>query len=150
DAHAAVPGALASLAGDLSSTAQTRRLAEHANECGPFDVVVHNAGVYERARPELTGAGVELTFAVNVLAPYLLTALVTRPARLIYLTSGLHREGSPALDDLAWEHRRWTWMQAYADSKLQDVVLAFAVARLWPNVRCNAVEPGWIATKMGG
>lgn len=150
DARAALPHALGAVSGDLASVAQTRRLSESANQLGPYDLVVHNAGVYRRARPELTEDGVEHTFGVNVLAPYVLTALVTRPARLIYLTSGLHRQGSPDLDDLAWDHRRWTWMQAYADSKLFDVALAFAVARLWPDVRSNAVEPGWIATRMGG
>ena len=150
DASAAVPHAVGAVSGDLASVAETRRLGEAANELGPYDVIVHNAAVYRRARPELTEDGVEQTFAVNVLAPYVLTALITPPARLIYLTSGLHRQGSPELDDLAWERRRWTWMQAYADSKLFDVVLAFAVARLWPAVRSNAVEPGWIATKMGG
>jgi NAD(P)-dependent dehydrogenase (short-subunit alcohol dehydrogenase family) len=149
DAQAAVPGALA-LSGDLASIGQTVDLAERANANGAFDVVVHNAAVGYRERRWLTEDGLEHVFAVNVLAPYLLTALMRPPARLIYLTSGLHRQGSPQLDDLAWEQRRWSGMQAYSDSKLLDVVLAFAVARRWPQVRSNAVEPGWIATRMGG
>src|ERR1700704_2972231 len=103
DAHAADPGALAALAGDLASVSQTRRLAERANELAPFDVVVHNAAVGYRERRSVTEDGVEHVFAVNVLAPYLLTALITPPARLIYLTSGLHRSGSARLDDLSWE-----------------------------------------------
>jgi NAD(P)-dependent dehydrogenase (short-subunit alcohol dehydrogenase family) len=150
DALSAVPAAVGAVSGDLASIAQTTGVAEQAGELGPYDVIVHNAGVYRRSRPELTEDGVELTFAVNALAPYLLTALIAPPRRLIYLTSGLHRQGSPQLDDLAWEQHRWTWMQAYADSKLLDVVLAFAAARRWPAVRSNAVEPGWIATNMGG
>jgi hypothetical protein len=77
-----------------------------------------------------------------VLAPYLLTALITRPHRLVYLSSGLHTGGDPALDDPQWERRRWNGLQAYSDSKLDDVLLAFAVARRWPAVRSNAVTPG--------
>jgi NAD(P)-dependent dehydrogenase (short-subunit alcohol dehydrogenase family) len=88
--------------------------------------------------------------AVNVLAPYLLTALIERPGRLVYLSSGMHRGGTPSVDDLDWNRRRWNGSQAYSDSKLFDTVLAFAIARRWPDVLSNAVEPGWVATKMGG
>jgi NAD(P)-dependent dehydrogenase (short-subunit alcohol dehydrogenase family) len=89
-------------------------------------------------------------FAINVLAPYLLTALVARPDRLVYLSSGMHRGGNPDLADLQWSNRRWNGSQAYADSKLLDVVLAFAVARRWRDVSSNALEPGWVPTRMGG
>jgi NAD(P)-dependent dehydrogenase (short-subunit alcohol dehydrogenase family) len=89
-------------------------------------------------------------FAVNVLAPYLLTALMTRPDRLVYLSSGMHRGGQPDLADLQWVGRHWNGSQAYADSKLFDVVLALAVARRWPDVLSNALEPGWVPTRMGG
>jgi NAD(P)-dependent dehydrogenase (short-subunit alcohol dehydrogenase family) len=85
-----------------------------------------------------------------VLAPYLLTALMTPPSRLVYLSSGLHRGGSADLSDPQWTKRRWNGAQAYADSKLFDVVLAYAVARHWPGVLSNAVNPGWVRTKMGG
>jgi NAD(P)-dependent dehydrogenase (short-subunit alcohol dehydrogenase family) len=84
------------------------------------------------------------------LAPYVLTALIDRPDRLIYLSSGMHEGGEVVLDDLQWTRRRWRGSQAYSDSKLYDVILAFAVARLWPEVRSNAVDPGWVPTKMGG
>jgi NAD(P)-dependent dehydrogenase (short-subunit alcohol dehydrogenase family) len=150
DAQDRVPGAVASLAGELSSIAQTRALAEQAEELGPFDLVVHNAAVGYRDRRQLTEDGLEHVFQVNVLGPYLLTALLAPPPRLIYLTSGLHRNGEIRLDDLAWERRSWSGMQAYSDSKLLDVVLAFAVAPRWQEVYSNAVEPGWIATKMAG
>jgi NAD(P)-dependent dehydrogenase (short-subunit alcohol dehydrogenase family) len=89
-------------------------------------------------------------FAINVLAPYLLTALMAPPGRLVYLSSGLHSSGDPDVSDLQWAHRPWNALQAYSDSKLFDVLLAFAVARRWPAVRSNAVTPGWVATKMGG
>jgi NAD(P)-dependent dehydrogenase (short-subunit alcohol dehydrogenase family) len=150
DARAGAPGAASVLIADLSSIAQTRRLAQEANATGRFDAVIHNAGVYNLPRRVETEDGLSLVFAVNVVAPYLLTALMNRPDRLVYLTSGLHRSGNPDLSDLQWRRRPWNGMQAYADSKLFDVVLAFAVARLWPDVHSNAVEPGWVATKMGG
>src|SRR5262245_66632894 len=83
----------------------------------------------------------ESIFAINVLAPYLLTALIERPHRLIYLSSGMHRGGDSDLTDLQWRNRPWNGAQAYSDSKLFDVVLAFAVARLWPGALSNAVDP---------
>jgi NAD(P)-dependent dehydrogenase (short-subunit alcohol dehydrogenase family) len=151
EAMAAVPGAAGVLAGDLASIAQTRRLAHEANAGGGFDAVIHNAGIgYREGQQIQTEDGLCHVFAINVLAPYLLTALMTRPQRLIYLSSGLHRSGNPDLSDLQWRQRAWNGMQAYSDSKLFDVVITFAVARRWPEVLSNAVEPGWVATKMGG
>jgi NAD(P)-dependent dehydrogenase (short-subunit alcohol dehydrogenase family) len=151
EALAGVPGAAAALAGDLASIAQTTELAHRANERGAFDAVIHNAGIgYREPRRIETEDGLAHVFQVNVLAPYLLTALVRRPARLIYLSSGLHRAGNPGLDDLQWERRPWRSYQAYADSKLFDAVLAAAVARRWPEVVSSSVDPGWIRTNMGG
>ena len=112
--------------------------------------MIHNAGVGFREPRIETGDGLEHVFVINVLAPYLLTALIAPPARLVYLSSGMHRGGDPDLSDLQWARRRWNGAQAYSDSKLFDTVLAFAVARRWPGVLSNAVEPGWVATKMGG
>jgi NAD(P)-dependent dehydrogenase (short-subunit alcohol dehydrogenase family) len=146
----AVPGAQDALVGDLSSVAETLALAEQANAAGPFDAVIHNAGVGLRKSRTETVDGLEHVFAVNVLAPYLLTALIERPRRLIYISSGMHIGGDPDLTDLQWRSRPWDGAQAYSDSKLFDVVLAFAVARLWPQTLSNAVDPGWVATKMGG
>jgi NAD(P)-dependent dehydrogenase (short-subunit alcohol dehydrogenase family) len=147
----AVPGAAGVLTGDLASIAQTRALAERANAGGRFDAVIHNAALgYQVSGRSATEDGLAAVFAVNVLAPYLLTALMTRPDRLVYLSSGMHAGGDPSLDDLQWRERRWNGAQAYSDSKLLDLALAFAVARRWPDVRSNAVTPGWVATKMGG
>jgi NAD(P)-dependent dehydrogenase (short-subunit alcohol dehydrogenase family) len=149
-ATAAVPGAARVIVGDLARIAETRVVADQANALGTFDAVIHNAGVgYREARVE-TVDGLEHVFAINVLAPYILTALMHRPARLIYLSSGMHRGGDPSLADLQWDARPWNGSQAYANSKLFDVVLAFAVARRWPRVLSNALEPGWVPTKMGG
>ena len=75
---------------------------------------------------------------------------MTPPDRLVYLSSGMHQGGDPDLSDLQWARRPWNGSQAYADSKLFDVVLAFAVAGHWPDVLSNALEPGWVPTKMGG
>jgi len=146
----AVPSARTALEGDLASIEATRALAQQANEAGPFQAVIHNAGVYRPgAGRHETIDGLDDVFAINALAPYLLTALIEGPQRLIYLTSGLHQGGDPDLGDLQ-RRRRWSGAQAYANSKLFDVVLAFAVARLWPHVLSNAVDPGWVPTKMGG
>ncbi len=150
-ARAALPAAAGVLIGDLSTIAGIREVARTASEAGPFDAVIHNAGVGPREpRRVVTADGLSHVFAINVLAPYLLTALIQMPGRLVYLSSGMHRDGSADLGDLQWEHRRWNGSQAYSDSKLFDLVLACAVARLRPDVLSNAVGPGWVATRMGG
>jgi NAD(P)-dependent dehydrogenase (short-subunit alcohol dehydrogenase family) len=89
-------------------------------------------------------------FAINTLAPYVLTALITKPKRLVYLSSGMHHGANTNLDDLLWIKRRWNGAAAYAETKFHDVLLAFALARLFPNLLSNALEPGWVPTKMGG
>lgn len=151
DARAALPGAEAVVVGDLSGIVGMRSVAAQIADLGFFDAVIHNAAVgYREPRRTETEDGLAQVFAVNVLAPYLLTALVPPPARLVYLGSGMHRGGDPDLSDLQWSRRRWNGPQAYADSELLDVVLAFALARRWPSVLANAVEPGWVPTKMGG
>src|SRR5438128_3908595 len=151
EALSAVPGAEAVVIGDLTSIAQTRSVADQVNRLGSFNGVIHNAAVgYREPRRIATEDGLPHVFAVNTLAPYILTALIQRPKRLVYLSSGLHQRGDASLNDLAWRHRPWQGTQAYSDSKLHDVLLAFAVARRWPEVLSNALEPGWVPTKMGG
>jgi NAD(P)-dependent dehydrogenase (short-subunit alcohol dehydrogenase family) len=150
DAAAAVPEASGVAVGDLSALAGIRRTAESAGALGPYDAVIHNAGVGGAPARHPTPDGYERTFTVNVIAPYLLSALMPLPERLVYLTSGLESVGRVNLDDLQWERRPWNGMQAYSDSKLYDVLLAFAVARRYPRSRSNAVDPGWIKTKLGG
>jgi NAD(P)-dependent dehydrogenase (short-subunit alcohol dehydrogenase family) len=151
DAHRALPGAEHVVIGDVESIAGMRQVAEEANALGRYDAVIHNVGIgYRQPRRIETVDGLCNVFAVNVLAPYLLSALITPPDRLVYLSSGMHRGGDPDLDDLQWTRRDWNGAQAYSDSKLFDVVLAFAMARRWPGVFSNALEPGWVPTKMGG
>ena len=150
DVRRALPQAEAVVIGDLSSIDQMRQVAAQVNDLGRHDAVIHNVGVGYREPRKPTADGLSHVFAVNVLAPYLLTALITPPRRLIYLSSGMHRGGDARLDDPQWTARRWNGSQAYSDSRLLDVVLAFAVARRWPGAWSNALEPGWVPTKMGG
>jgi NAD(P)-dependent dehydrogenase (short-subunit alcohol dehydrogenase family) len=153
--RAATIAALASRAagvavGDLRSAAETRSIADQVNAIGRMDAVIHNAGVYTQRNRGSTQEGHASTFAINTLAPYMLTALIERPGRLVYLSSGLHRGGEGSLRDLDWTKRPWDTAKAYAESKLHVVALAFALARRWPNVMSNAVDPGWVRTRMGG
>ncbi|MGT2503979.1 SDR family NAD(P)-dependent oxidoreductase [Bradyrhizobium guangxiense] len=136
--------------GDLASAAATKAIADQVNAIGRMDAVIHNAGVYTRPSRGATPEGHAETLAINTLAPYMLTALIQRPGRLVYLSSGLHRGGEGSLDDLDWTRRPWDAAKAYAESKLHVVALAFALARRWPGVLCNAVDPGWVRTRMGG
>jgi NAD(P)-dependent dehydrogenase (short-subunit alcohol dehydrogenase family) len=136
--------------GDLSSATDTRSVASQVNAIGRMDAVIHNAGAYSTKGRSPTPEGHPAILAVNALAPYLLTTLMERPRRLVYLSSGMHRGGSSSLRDIDWRERRWNSSQAYSDSKLYLTALAFAVARRWPDVLSNAVDPGWVATKMGG
>jgi NAD(P)-dependent dehydrogenase (short-subunit alcohol dehydrogenase family) len=122
--------------GDLADLGQTRQVADQVNAIGPMDAVIHNAGVYESTA----------VLAVNVVAPYVLTALIPRPPRLIYLSSGMHRGGRPKLEGLNWTGKGGS----YSDSKLFVNALAAAVARLFPGICSHSVDPGWVPTKMGG
>ena len=150
-ALAAVPGAETVIVGDLTTIAETIQVAEQVNDFGLFDAVIHNAGIgYREPRRINTADGLPHVFAVNSLAPYILTCLINKPKRLVYVSSGLHKDGDASLKDLTWSNRNWNGFNAYADSKLHDVILAFAVARKWQGVCSNAIEPGWVATKMGG
>ncbi|MCI4004603.1 SDR family NAD(P)-dependent oxidoreductase [Dickeya dianthicola] len=130
-------GAVATI-GDLSDLAQIRGLADQVNVIGPIDSVIHNAGIL--SGPQL--------LVVNVVAPYLLTALIQRPKRLIYLSSDMHQGGRASLAGMDWSGR--TSMGSYSDSKLFVTVLAAAIARRWPDALSNALDPGWVPTKMGG
>ena len=128
----------AAVVGDLSDLEETRGVADQVNGLGRMDGVIHNAGV-------VSGPGV---LPVNVVAPYLLTALIHGPQRLVYLSSSMHRGGRPSLNGLDWSGRRAT--ASYSDSKLFVTTLAAAVARIWTDVFSNAVDPGWVPTRMGG
>ncbi len=150
-AQAALPGASAVVVGDLSVLSETVAVAEDAARHGPYDAVIHNAGIYQPgSRRQVTGDGLEQTFQVNVLAPYVLTSLIPLPGRLIYLASGMASGGSLRLDDLQRERRRWSGSDAYSDSKLCDIAIAMAMARRYRSAVATAVCPGWVRTRMGG
>ncbi|MFJ8048674.1 SDR family NAD(P)-dependent oxidoreductase [Streptomyces luteogriseus] len=141
--RAAVLGALADrgahiVVGDFAERDAVRRVADELNASRPPDAVIHNAGVW-------SGPAV---MPVNVIAPYLLTALLRGPRRLVYLSSNSHLGGrTSSLDGVDWQGRS---AGSYADSKLFVTTLAAAVARLRPGVLSNAVDPGWVPTRMGG
>jgi NAD(P)-dependent dehydrogenase (short-subunit alcohol dehydrogenase family) len=130
--------AASAVVGDLADLDRTRAVADEVNQLGRVDAVIHNAGVY--SGPQI--------MPVNVVAPYLLTALIDRPHRLVYLSSGMHRGGRADVASVDWSGRRRTG--SYSDSKLFVTTLAVAVARIWPDVYSNAVDPGWVPTRMGG
>ena len=151
DARRALPQAASVVIGDFSRLTEARNVAEQVNKLGQFDAVIHNAAVGDKERRGIeTEDGLPHVFAINVLAPYVLTALIEKPTRLVYLSSGLHRSAKANLDDLTWQSRRWNGSEAYSESKLHDVLLAFFVARRWPDTYSNAVDPGWVPTRMGG
>jgi NAD(P)-dependent dehydrogenase (short-subunit alcohol dehydrogenase family) len=144
------PRAAGVVIGDLSSAAQTHSIAEQVNKIGRMKAVIHNAGIYREPNRGTTPEGHAKVLAVNTLAPYMLTALIERPERLIYLSSSMHHGGDDTLRDIDWTERSWDTNRAYSESKLYITALAFAVARRWPKVLSNAVDPGWVPTKMGG
>jgi NAD(P)-dependent dehydrogenase (short-subunit alcohol dehydrogenase family) len=133
-----VPGAESVVTADLASRDETKQLASKVNALGKFDAVIHNAGVYQASAEEI--------FAVNTVAPYILTCLIQRPERLVYLSSGMHMQGRAKLESIKTNISRIT----YSDSKLHVLMFCMAVARKWPEVYANALDPGWVPTKMGG
>jgi NAD(P)-dependent dehydrogenase (short-subunit alcohol dehydrogenase family) len=130
EALMSVSGAEGIVTGDLSFVEQTKKVAEEVNTLGTFDAIIHNAGVYRSTAKEI--------FSVNTIAPYILTCLIKKPERLIYLSSDMHLQGHFESRDLLNDHRNVT----YSDSKLHIVMLCLAVARKWPQVYANAVNPG--------
>ena len=138
EAKRKVAGAKNVLIGDLSNIEETKKLADEVNELGTFDIVIHNAGVYQVSAQQI--------FSVNTLTPYILTCLIQKPRRLIYLSSGMHLQGHAKLENFTADISRIT----YSDSKLHVLILSMAIARKWPDVYSNAVDPGWVPTKMGG
>jgi NAD(P)-dependent dehydrogenase (short-subunit alcohol dehydrogenase family) len=123
--------------GDLSRLDETKLVAKRANAIGRFDAVIHNAGVFRG--PDV--------LAVNAVAPFVLTAVMTRPARSIYLSSSMHLSGSPYFTKAGLTSGS---SATYEDSKLYVTALALALAKRWPGVMAHAVDPGWVPTRMGG
>ncbi|KAL2121682.1 hypothetical protein VTJ04DRAFT_2137 [Mycothermus thermophilus] len=158
DAAAACPGADAVLVADLRNIDEIKRLAVDADKLGPYDAIIHNAGVFIRSsgnakdhstssQSQVRGKPLPATFTVNTLAPYLLTCLMAKPKRLVYVSSGMHAGGQP---NVGGHGRLDLTASGYSDTKLHNVMLAKAFARQWPEVGCYSVDPGWVPTKMGG
>ncbi|KAL2813596.1 hypothetical protein BJX63DRAFT_216904 [Aspergillus granulosus] len=155
--HSAVPRASAVPVGDLTSIAETKNLAGQANKLthqlgSPFDTIIHNAGIGYGATSsrEITSDGISAVFAVNTLAPYILTCLLGKPkagGRVLFMSSDSHYGGDETLEGATKSH-------SYSDSKLHDVMLANAFARRWgggsDGVQVVSMHPGWVRTKMGG
>ncbi|WP_316675920.1 SDR family NAD(P)-dependent oxidoreductase [uncultured Tolumonas sp.] len=135
--------------GDLSEISGIDQIAEQVNKIGKMNAVIHNAGIYA-SEMSLNSDGYSSTLMVNTLAPYLLTAQIQQPERLIYLSSSMHYDGNASLQDIEWKLRCWNGSAAYSDSKLFVTTLALTVARKWPHVQSHAVDPGWVPTRMGG
>jgi NAD(P)-dependent dehydrogenase (short-subunit alcohol dehydrogenase family) len=150
DARKELPKAEAIVVGDLDTIEGAQDVAMQVNALGLFDAVIHNAAVGYREAQRVTSDGLPHLFAINTLSVYILTAQIRRPKRLVYLSSGMHHHADANLDDLLWKKRGWNGSTAYAESKLHDAMLAFAVARRWPDVFSNSLEPGWVPTKAGG
>src|SRR5277367_1671056 len=126
DARRQLPKTEAIVTGDVETIAGAREIAAQVNALGRFDAVIQNAAVGYREGYRVTADGLPHVFAINTLSAYILTALINR------------------------QKRRWNGSQAYAESKLHDAMLAFAIARRWTDVLSNSLEPGWVPTKMGG
>lgn len=131
-------GAKGVFVADLLDIEQIKQLAKYVNESRKFDAIIHNAGIY-------TAAGKDI-FTVNVLAPYVLTCLIEKPKRLVYVSSDMHLGGHSELNNIKSNINSIT----YSDSKLQVLMLCKAFARRWPDAFINAIHPGWVPTKMGG
>ena len=136
--------------GDLASGKQTRDVADQVNAVAGIDAVVHNAAIYVDDRRVATPERHTRTLAVNVLAPYLLTAWINGPSRLVYLSSDMHRSGDSSLCDIDWTTRRWNGVQAYCDSKLYITTFVFGRrggGRVDPSTRSTqgGCPPGWAA-----
>ncbi|WP_062304756.1 SDR family NAD(P)-dependent oxidoreductase [Demequina subtropica] len=148
-ALAAVPDALAGVTGRLDSLSSTRLLADDARGRGPYDVIVHNAALGpEQERPIPTEDGIERILQVNLVAPYLLSALLTVPRRIVLIGSDAAFAGRPRVDLSTPDD--WESHQAYADSKLLLTMLAFELAARHTDRQINVVHPGWVRTRMGG
>jgi NAD(P)-dependent dehydrogenase (short-subunit alcohol dehydrogenase family) len=145
-----LPDCEAVVIGDVSTLAAMKSVAEQVNALGRFDAVIHNVAIGASEKRVMTADGITQIFAVNVVAPYVLTAMISQPDRLIYLSSDMHAGGSESLDDPQWETRAWNSSQAYSDTKLHDLTLSMFLARRWPHVLVNAVDPGWVPTRLGG
>jgi NAD(P)-dependent dehydrogenase (short-subunit alcohol dehydrogenase family) len=142
---------------DLASLDSIRALAKRFQAThGSLDVLINNAGVFEPHR-RLSADGIEMTFAVNVVAPFLLTELLlerlrqSAPSRIVNVCSAMHASASLDIDDLQFEGRRYGMTRAYGQSKLALLMVTKELARRLrgTEVTVNAVHPGFVASNLG-
>ena len=142
---------------DLASLDSIRALAQRFQAThGSLDVLINNAGVFEPHR-RLSADGIEMTFAVNVVAPFLLTELLlerlrqSAPSRIVNVCSAMHASASLEIDDLQFEGRRYGMTRAYGQSKLALLMVTKELARRLrgTEVTVNAVHPGFVASNLG-
>jgi NAD(P)-dependent dehydrogenase (short-subunit alcohol dehydrogenase family) len=144
DAKDACPGADGVLVADLSSTQASKALADDLNAKGPWDAIIHNAGVMRISSSSKGPEGLPTLFATNTFAPYVLTCLVQPPKNLIFLSSSMHHSGDATLRDIK--------AASYSDSKMHNTMMAFWFAQqpAFQNTVVSSLDPGWVKTKMGG
>jgi retinol dehydrogenase 14 len=154
--RAAAGGQVDVLVADLSSQSEVRRLAEQVlQSLSRIDVLINNVGGYWNTR-HVTVDGLERTFALNHLAPFLLTNLLldrlrqSVPARVVTVASNAHAQGRIEFDDLQGE-RSYSGARAYSQSKLANVLFTYELARRLPatSVTANALHPGVTRTSFG-
>ncbi|KAM5430245.1 hypothetical protein McanMca71_007274 [Microsporum canis] len=153
DARKKCPGAAGVLIADLTSMAETRRLAEETNKIGLFDAVILNAGLLYGPFRKTPDTGVPAMVFINLLAPYILASLIRQPKRLIFISSILHKEANTDVADIFWFERgekEFKDFSAYCDSKFHVLLLSKAVARRLKGTSVTAVHPGYVSTKLAG
>ncbi len=144
------------LVADLSSQDQVRNLSdEFKRECDRLDILINNAGAIYLRR-SLSQDGIEMTFAVNHLAPFLLTNLLldtlikSAPSRIVNVASNSHEGQEIDFSDLE-SQRSYRFMRAYGRSKLANLLFTYELARrlVGKGVTVNALHPGLVGTNMG-
>jgi len=154
--RAAGGGEVDVLVADLSSQSEVRRLAEEVlHSLSRIDVLINNVGGYWDTR-HVTVDGLERTFALNHLAPFLLTNLLldklkqSAPARVVTVSSNAHAAGRIDFGDLQGE-RSYSGARAYSQSKLANILFSYELARRLPatSVTANALHPGLVNTSFG-
>jgi len=142
---------------DLSVQAEVRRLAGEVAAAHPrLDVLINNAGMVYSER-EVTADGIERTWALNHLAPFLLTNLLTdllvasAPARVVTVSSNAHTRASMDLDDPQFERRAYRSFTAYGQSKLANILFTIELARRLEGrgVTANCLHPGFVRSEFG-
>ena len=140
---------------DLSSLAQVRSAAEQAGSFGALNVLVNNVGAVFPRRTESVD-GIEMTFALNHLAPFLLTTLLREalrrgaPSRVVIVSSDAHLRATMNFDDLEGRRRYRTWA-AYGQSKLANLLFSYELAKRLEGsgTTANALHPGFVASEFG-